>query len=135
MELAYVLPPIIFLLQVNTNGVLSFRNGYTGYSPVRFPLSTTLLIAPYWDDVYTPSFGTIFYRQSADPSVLQTAQDIIRGFNVGQSFTPTALFIATWDHVAECCGGGVSHLLTLKYMQCTQSVLYFKQYNGKFLWG
>ena len=72
----------------------------TAYTPHPFPLSgRSVLIAPYWADVDTfPSSGSVHYRQTADPAVLNLARDQI-GAIFPLDFTPTFLFIATWDHV------------------------------------
>ena len=92
-------------MQVNTNGILSFQVSNTDFSPEFFPLSpsTGTLIAPYWDDVDIRRFGAIFYRFSTSSSLLQRVRDRIEAANFGSvnSFSPTLLFIVTWDRVAE----------------------------------
>ena len=99
-KLAYLLKP----LQVNNNGVVSFDAPVTTYTPEPLPLSGGgILLSPYWADVDTRPLdgGFVLYRQSTDPALLNTARDQIRAiFPVDfQTFTPTFLFIATWDHV------------------------------------
>ena len=92
---------------MNTNGVLSFQGPFTEFSPLPFPLTSTIangaLIAPYWDDVDITRFGDIFYRLTTDSTLLQRVRDQIEVANFGSvaSFSPTLLFIATWDSVAE----------------------------------
>lgn len=95
-----------FSYQVNTNGVLSFRSPFTQFSPQRFPLCCTPLIAPFWDDVNIRRFGNIFYRQTTNATLLQRARNRLQeSFPSTGNFTPTFLFIATWDRVAEFGGG------------------------------
>ena len=92
-----------FCSQVNTNGILSFQSAFT-YSTIRmFPLSVNIsLIAPFWGDVDITRFGNIFYRETSNATLLQRAQDQLQGlFPSSGNFTPTTLFIATWDRVAE----------------------------------
>ena len=55
------------------------------------------MIAPFWDDVLIPA--EVYYRFAADPSLLEeVGGNISDAFNT--SFTPTQLFIATWNRVA-----------------------------------
>ena len=50
-------------------------------------------------------FGTIFYRQTSSPTLLQRARNEIQElFPSSGNFTPTRLVIATWDRVAEFVG-------------------------------
>ena len=68
-----------------------------------FPLSgfNIPLIAPFWDGVNIRRFGRIFYRQTSDSALLQRAQDQLHKlFSFSANFTPSTLFIATWDRVA-----------------------------------
>ena len=68
-----------------------------------FPLSANIsLIAPFWGDVDITRFGSIFYRETSNVTLLQRARDQLQGlFSSSGNFTPTTLFIATWDRVAE----------------------------------
>ena len=67
------------LLQINDNGVISFDSRYNVRTPLSLPLSgTNKIIAPYWADVDTRGSGQVFYRQTADPSLLARATSEIR---------------------------------------------------------
>jgi len=47
-------------------------------------------------------FGSIFYRQTSNATLLQRARDQLQElFPSSGNFTPTTLFIATWDRVAQ----------------------------------
>ena len=87
-------------VQVNTNGDLSFGSSYTSTGPQTFPTFSPPLIAPFFHDIDIRNGGTIYYRQTSDPmdiiSVITTLQ-ILPNLLI---FTPTSLFIATWDRVA-----------------------------------
>ena len=89
--------------QVNTNGILSFGRQFIWITIRRFPLAAgRSLIAPFWDDVDTRRFGNIYYRLSFNATLLQRARDQLQElFPSTGNFTPTQLFIATWDRVAE----------------------------------
>ena len=77
------------------------------YTPRSFPLNDFIpLIAPFWDDINIERFGNIFYRQTSNITLLQRARDQLQElFPSSGNFTPTTLFIATWDRVAEFEGG------------------------------
>lgn len=88
-------------LQVNNNGDLSFTTRVSTFTPQAFPLSGNLqLIAPYWADVDTRGTGSVWYRETTDPQLLTRARNEIQSAFIDQArFSPTSLFIATWDHV------------------------------------
>ena len=80
--------------------MMSFRLPYTGRSGP-FPLLTTnaTLIAPFLDDVDITSRGEIFFRFSVDETLLnEVAFNISQAFGI--NFSPSLLFIATWNRVA-----------------------------------
>ena len=88
-----------YILQVNTNGVLSFRNPFFNFVPNPFPLNTNnVLIAPFWDDFDLRLGGQILFRETNDESLLDTVGALINEIFMWE-FTPTLLFIATWDGV------------------------------------
>ena len=92
-------------LQVNTNGILSFQSQYLQYFPQMFPSTGLPLIALFWDDVDITRFGNIFYRQTNNTTLLQRARNQLQElFPSSGNFTPTTLFIATWDRVAQFGG-------------------------------
>ena len=87
---------------MNTNGILSFLQ-FTGFIPQRFPLSIPL-IAPFWHFVGFRRSGNIFFRQTSNATLLQRARDQLQLFPSSGNFTPTTMFIATWDKVAQFGG-------------------------------
>ena len=88
-----------FLSQICTTGFLSFN--YVYYWRPKTLLSINVpLIAPFW--VSSIQSGHIFYRQTNDTTLLQRARDQLQElFPSSGNFTPTTLFIATWDRVAQ----------------------------------
>ena len=88
--------------QVNTNGVISFLGAVSQYTPAPFPLrDNRRLITPFWDDMDTRNGGTVLYRESIDPVLLDRAtKDVRRAFLKHQRFSASWIFIATWDRVA-----------------------------------
>ena len=88
-----------FRSQIFTNGILSFNSPFNEFwMPQRLSLSDVPLIAPFW--VGFISSGNIFYRQTNGTTLLQRARDQLQElFPSSGNFTPTTLFIATWDRV------------------------------------
>lgn len=85
------------LFQVNENGLLSFLAEIPSYFNVQFPLDYPLIAALY-SDVDCRGSGSVWYRITADPTLLSRAQSRIESqFQVG--FQPEELIIATWDRV------------------------------------
>ena len=99
-----------FRSQIFTYGILSFNSPIDEYwMPQTLSLSDVPLIAPFW--VGFISSGNIFYRQTNDATLLQRARDLVHEmFPSSGNFTPTTLFIATWDRVAGY--GGRSQVST-----------------------
>ena len=89
------------MLQINDNGVISFKNSFNVRTPLSLPLSgTQQIIAPYWADVDTRRVGQIYYRQSTNPSLLARAsKDIQRDLSLTHNIEIQHLLIATWNAV------------------------------------
>ena len=101
----YIVNVEFYIIQVNSNGILSFEVVFIEFSPTLFPIrSGTPLIAPYWDNVDIRDGGTIFYRQTTNVTLLQRASDEIQD-GLSLPFSPSHLLIATWDAVNHFQGG------------------------------
>ena len=88
---------------MNNNGDLSFNNGFSDFSPDPFPISTPL-IAPFWTDLYTGHFGSLWYRVTTDSDVIQRIrEEVTSAFPELTTFSASEVLIATWDHVGYCC--------------------------------
>ena len=84
---------------MNNNGDLSFNNSFSSYIPQRFPISTPL-IAPFWTDLYTEYFGSLWYRLTTDTDIIERIrEEVASAFPVLTAFSATEVLIATWDHV------------------------------------
>lgn len=81
--------------------MISFKGPFTVFSPSSLPLSNNIaIIAPFWDDVNTNIAGQILYRFTTDVLLLNEARLRIDD----TLFSPTLLFIATWNMVAAFSG-------------------------------
>ena len=85
-------------LQVSTNGILSFGSSFTQFQPLPFPFTSPPLIAPFWADFDLQKGGSVYYRQTAQPDILQQIEFAVSRAS-GLQFRPTLAFIATWDAV------------------------------------
>lgn len=90
-------------LQLYDNGYIGVGKTTGSKTPSPLPFrSDCPMIAVYWADVDTTNLGLVFYRETQDGTLLDKARDEIRDV-YGRTFTPTSLFIATWDKVGYCC--------------------------------
>ena len=86
--------------QINTNGFISFNSPTWYLSHRTLLLSDVPVIVPFWAR-YT-NFENVFYRRTNDTTLLQRARDQLQElFPSSGNFTPTTLFIATWENVAR----------------------------------
>ena len=87
---------------MNSNGVLSFKDDFTEFSPRRFPVDSTPLIAPFWHDFDPSKGGQISYRLTNDSDQLLLLHRLLLGVdvdNIDKDFYPEQIFVATWDRV------------------------------------
>ncbi|XP_067316857.1 alpha-tectorin-like [Anolis sagrei] len=86
---------------VNNNGVVSFDEPVSEYTPKAIPLTDgEAFVAPYWGDVNNKLGGDIWYRETKDPIMLDTITKDMNKHFPDMPFTAKWAFIATWDHVA-----------------------------------
>ena len=102
---------------MNTNGVISFLQTVSTYTPNPFPLANDArMIAPFWADIDTRKGGTVWYRESTNKQLLDRATDEVRAyFPKFMKFRASWIFIATWDHVTfyGCSEDGCSKVMCL----------------------
>ena len=89
---------------MNSNGILSVGGEeFLYFQQARFPLDSRWppLIAPFWTDFNPSAGGNIYYRQTNDSDLLQAVESVVQDSDNEDlnSFSPTHLFIATWDEV------------------------------------
>ena len=98
----YMTVRITIIMQVNTNGVVSFGATFIDHYSRPFPLSTSdILIAPFWDNYF---YGRqVLFRLSDSQTLLNKVGSIIHD-TLEFDFTPTMLFIVTWSGIPEFYG-------------------------------
>lgn len=95
---------------MNTNGHLTFRFGLDAYIPRSFPVTSLVIVAPFWHDVLTARFGSIYYRLSTGGPEFSKLQEIITSaFGIVTRFEIRELVVATYHRVAYY-GGGIEEV-------------------------
>ena len=74
---------------------------FIDFEPRHFPFQSPPLIAPFWYDLDPSAGGNISYRQTNDSNTLNNVQSLLLELDVEEvmDFSPTHLFIATWNQV------------------------------------
>lgn len=102
------LPCFPFCLQVNNNGIISFKEKIDIYKPLNFNNSSFKnkipLIAPFWADVDIKNVRgqneSIVFRLTSEDTVINRASQDVRRYFIGQSnFIAKEVLIVTWFQV------------------------------------
>ncbi|XP_047442765.1 sushi, nidogen and EGF-like domain-containing protein 1 isoform X2 [Mugil cephalus] len=121
-------------LYVNNNGLVSFLREVSQFTPVAFPIAgDRRAVAPFWADVDNRRAGTVFYRQSQDPSILSRASGDVRTyFSELPNFNATWVLISTWHQVTFFGGNSNTPVNTFQVVLITDGELSFTifQYNN-----
>lgn len=132
---------LLFLLQVNTNGVISFGTSFTSTSSngVNFDRTDTPpIIAPFWDDINTINGGTIYYRVDTDPIIRDLVnQEILAQYPAEfPPFQATLVFVATWDRVQPFYSNLTGQVNTFQAVIASDGTRSFVRFTyGDIQWG
>ncbi|KAF2367526.1 EGF domain [Trinorchestia longiramus] len=86
-------------LFINMNGFISFLTEIPSFFNVQFPLDYPIIAALY-TDIDTSTKGSVWFRETSDPAtVTRMKSELAAYFSAAENFTPTGVFIATWDGV------------------------------------
>lgn len=99
-------------LQIGDNGVISFRRGFTYYTPRLFPTSrqvirNSLVVAPFWSDVDVRLEGSIQYETfvripgfSRENVLLNYVSGYVANeWNNAENFTGSTMLVVQWNYV------------------------------------
>ena len=95
--------------------MISFRDTFEESRPRKFPYGSVPLIAPYWDD----NPGDVLYRISNNQALLDKVSSHIA--DAFSEFSPTMLFIATWNRVPQSSSENNTQLNTFQAVIATDS--------------
>ena len=103
-----------------------------------FPLvdfrSNEVLIAPFWDDSDNGQGGSVYYRLSSEPGLMdQIGANISGAFDV--EFRPGSAFVATWNGLPQYLGPAdvVSIPWLIDYDSGRLNVIFASFYNNCFI--
>ena len=95
---------VVLYLQINENGILSFRSTFRDTFIREFDsfFRFTPLIAPFWTDLDLNRFGgRILLRMTRDISTLERARNLTGEQFLDLDFAPTDVVIVTWFEVGH----------------------------------
>ena len=107
------------LMQISSNGLLSFGTLFTSYSPTSFPLSSVVVIAPFWDDIILTNTGIVRYGIVTSTCVINKVETFLK-LNQNINLEIDWVFVTKWENV---CPFGNSNCA-----QVSHHILYFKTF-------
>nr|XP_057933710.1 alpha-tectorin [Doryrhamphus excisus] len=135
-EIPLLIPFIFFsipyrTIYVNNNGVISFNEQVSQFTPEAFPLSDSRsFVAPLWADVHNGIRGDVYYRESTQVEILERAtQDVRRHFKSAPNFTATWAFIVTWYQVTFYGGSQTTPVNTFQTVLISDGAMSFAMFN------
>ena len=126
------------IIQVNTNGVLSFGISYTTSLGTGFNLlPSPPIIAPFWDDIDITRGGTIYYRQDSNSTITELVQKaLVSKYPEAASFHPSLVFVATWDRVEAYRSSDRGFVNTFQVVIASDGTWTFVRFSyGDIQWG
>lgn len=89
------------LSQVNNNGVVSFSEPVSTYTPDAIPLTNgEAFAATFWADVNNILGGEVYWRQTQDPEFLAKVSTDMNLYFPNTTYVAKWALVATWDRVA-----------------------------------
>ena len=90
-------------LQINENGILSFRANFSSNFPEEFDsiFNFQPLIAPLWADQCVGPDSAVFYRNTSDEETLERAQSLVKRHFSDVDFEPLNVTVITWFNVLQ----------------------------------
>jgi len=125
-------------VHITTNGILTFGNGTSSYTPTPFPIQGMKCIATYWTDSDPSKGGTVSYRKTSNPSLLdQISKDIRTRLIKFSAFTTQWALIVTFNNVPvfgcspspDICGSQCSKVITHQVVPTSNGVNSFAIFN------
>jgi len=91
---------------VSTNGLISFRSPFNSPKSQTFTQTFSVfldpIIAPSWADLIANPRGSVFFRSTDDPAILNRIKEMITSANSNfSSYEPTLAVIVTWSEIIQ----------------------------------
>ena len=113
---------VFMCLQVGTNGVISFQEGFSHHLPNPFPseltfISSAFILAPFWTDIDPSVYGSILYQihDQYNSALLSQVNDFISDY-IESAFVGTWMLVVQWTEVVEV---GTTAPVSLLYQPVT----------------
>ena len=90
---------------------MSLGTSFTGYLPVLFPLSSAVVIAPFWDDIVLTDTGIVEYGIITTLSVINEVETFLK-LNQNVDLKLDWVMVAKWINV---CPYGNINCVQVKY--------------------
>ena len=104
------------MIQVNSNGVISFGGEFTNINSRHFPYTATVIIVcPFWTDLHSENTGTVSQNSVLNTNKMNRITQLIQE-SFGYSYIPTGVFTVTWDAVPYYGSDKVSVLIIERYI-------------------
>lgn len=114
------------IVQVGTNGIVSFGKGFRFYTPSPFPTSSSAIqsltvVAPFWSDNDLRKSGSVSYEVFTNPGsdALQSVSGFV-SYQTNTTFVGTWMLLSDWSDVHQF-PHGVGNLTSL-YSEFTAQV-------------
>ena len=111
----------MLILQIATNGVISFGDRFSFFGATLFPnvnfpsVFNSYVAAPYWSDIDNRNLGEIWYEthtagQNSTPGslyMLERVSSLVRSEQNLSVFQGTWMVVATWNGSVPFAGTGI----------------------------
>ena len=91
----------LIFVQVSSNGLISFGASYREWVPEPFPLSSAIVVAPFWDDIQLTETGVAQYNiiTSANGSTIIDQVESFLKTNQSVELDLDWVIVAKWVNV------------------------------------
>ena len=91
------------IIQISSNGLLSFGTSFNGRDSTSFPLSSAVVIAPFWDDIYLTYTGIAKYgivTPTNNPNIINVVETFLE-LNENVVLKLDWVLVAKWMNVCS----------------------------------
>ena len=111
----------MLILQIATNGIISFGDQFSSFAATLFPnvnnptVFNSYVAAPYWSDIDNRNLGEIWYEThtagqnstSSSLQMLEQVSSLVRSEQNVSLFQGTWMVVATWNGSVPFAGTGI----------------------------
>ena len=89
------------IIQISSNGLLSFGTSFSSHEATSFPLSSAVVIAPFWDDIHLSYTGIAKYgivTPANSPNIIDLVETFLE-LNQNVELELDWVLVAKWMNV------------------------------------